>query len=124
MAGTGEDPDTDADLFGVRPYAVTDGRTQPSTPLDLMSLVRATGGGMVAPDRLGVEHAQALKLCQVPTSVAEIAAHLRRPVTVAKVLLSDLIELGAVIARFPPSTSYSNDPDVLRAVIDGLRRIV
>lgn len=124
MAGTGEDPHADADLFGVRPYAVTDGRTKPSTPLDLMSLVRATGGGMVAPDRLGVEHAHALRLCQVPTSVAEIAAHLRRPVTVAKVLLSDLIELGAVIARFPPSPSYSNDPDVLRAVIDGLRRIV
>ncbi|CRK57897.1 multi-component regulatory system-3 [Alloactinosynnema sp. L-07] len=124
MTGMDEDPEGDPDLFGVRPYAMTDGRTQPSTHLDLMSLVRATGGGMVAPDKLGVEHAQALRLCQSPTSVAEVAAHLRRPVTVAKVLLADLIELGVVIARFPPNQSYSDDPAVLRAVIDGLRRIV
>ena len=108
----------------MRPYAVTNGRTQPSTPLDLLSLVRATGRGMVGPDPLGIEHSQALRLCQSPTSVAEVAALLRRPVTVTKVLLSDLIELGAVIAKFAPSESYSNDPAILEAVIDGLRRFV
>jgi hypothetical protein len=123
VGGTHEDPDEDPSLFGVRPYAVTKGRTQPSTPLDILSLVRATGHGMVGPSQLGIEHAQALRLCQSPTSVAEVAAHLRRPVTVTKVLLSDLIELGVVIAKFPPSESYSNDPAVLEAVIDGLRRI-
>jgi hypothetical protein len=110
----------DHDMFGVRPYAMTSGRTQPSTPLDLLSMVRATGEG-IAPSRLGVEHAKALALCQAPTSVAEIAGLLRRPVTVTKVVLSDLIELGAVIARFAP-TEYSNDPAILEAVIDGLRR--
>jgi len=121
MTGPDEAPDEDPDLFGVRPYAVTNGRTAPSTPLDLMSLVRATGRG---PSQLGIEHAQALKLCQAPTSVAEISALLRRPVTVTKVLLSDLIELGVVIAKFAPSESYSNDPAILEAVIDGLRRFV
>ncbi len=113
----------DHDLFGVRPYAMTNGRTQPSTPLDLMSLVRATGRGMVGPSQLGVEHAKALELCRTPTSVAEVAGRLRRPVTVTKVVLSDLIELGAVIAKFAPS-EYSNDPAILEAVIDGLRRFV
>jgi hypothetical protein len=119
MAG----PDEDPGLFGVRPYAMTKGRTQPSTPLDLMSMVRATGRGMVGPKQLGVEHAKALALCQDPTSVAEVAGMLRRPVTVTKVVLSDLIELGAVIARFTP-TDYSNDPAILEAVIDGLRKFV
>lgn len=113
----------DHDMFGVRPYAMTSGRTQPSTPLDLMSLVRATGQGMLAPSRLGVEHAKALELCQSPTSVAELAGVLRRPVNVTKVVLSDLIELGAVIAKFTPA-EYSSDPAILEAVISGLRRYV
>jgi hypothetical protein len=116
-------PDEDPGLFGVRPYAMTKGRTQPSTPLDLMSMVRATGQGMVGPDQLGVEHAKALELCQNPTSVAEIAGRLRRPVTVTKVVLSDLIELGAVIAKFTPA-EYRCDTAVLEAVIDGLRKFV
>lgn len=122
VVGTDEDPDGDPDLLGVRPYAVTRGRTQPSTPLDLLSLVRATGQGMVGPGQLGIEHAQALRLCQSPTSVAEVAAHLDRSVTVTKILLADLIELGVVIERLPPSKSFSQDPAVLEAVIDGLRR--
>jgi hypothetical protein len=116
-------PDEDPGLFGVRPYAMTSGRTQPSTPLDLMSLVRASGRGMVGRSQLGVEHAKALELCERPTSVAEVAALLRRPVTVTKVVLSDLIELGVVIAKFTPG-EYSNDPAILEAVIDGLRRFV
>ena len=124
MTGTDEVPDEDPDLFGVRPYAMTNGRTQPSTPLDLLSMVRATGGGMVGPDQLTIEHSQALALCQSPLSVAEVAAYLRRPITVTKVLLADLIELGAVMAKLPPDDSYSNDPAVLEAVIDGLRRLV
>lgn len=123
MTGPDEVPGEDHDLFGVRPYAMTHGRTKPSMPLELMSMVRATGRGMVGPSQLGVEHAKALELCQSPTSVAEVAGLLRRPVTVTKVVLSDLIELGAVIAKFTP-TDYSNDPAVLEAVIDGLRRFV
>ncbi|TDV55399.1 DUF742 domain-containing protein [Actinophytocola oryzae] len=110
-------------MFGVRPYAMTSGRTQPSTPLDLLSLVRASGKGMITSNQLGFEHAKALALCQTPTSVAEMAGRLRRPVTVTKVVLSDLIELGVVIAKLTP-TEYSNDPAVLEAVIDGLRKYV
>jgi hypothetical protein len=124
MRGQDEAAAEDPDLFGVRPYAMTKGRTQPSTPLDLMSLVRATGRGMVGKSQLGVEHSMALELCESPTSVAEVAALLHRPVTVTKVVLSDLIELGVVIAKFAPSESYSNDPAILEAVIDGLRRFV
>jgi uncharacterized protein DUF742 len=114
------EPHSDAD-FWVRPYTVTNGRTRPSTQLDLVSLVRATGQGRVPAERLGLDHAQALQLCHATTSVAEVAAHLRQPVMVTKVLLSDLIESGAVTARFP--TFDSTDPIRLEALLDGLRRL-
>jgi Protein of unknown function (DUF742) len=107
----------------VRPYTATNGRTKPSTMLDLMSLVRATGRGVVALDQLGIEHAEALRLCHMPTSVAEVAARLRQPVMATKVLLSDLIESGAVITRIPTPHEYANTPEILEALIAGLRRL-
>lgn len=123
MVGVDDDqhPDFDAELW-VRPYTVTDGRTRPSTALDLMSLVRATGRGRAASGQLRFEHAEALRLCHVPISVAEISAHLRQPIMVTKVLLSDLIEFGAVTTRFPTAPD-STDPARLEALLDGLRRL-
>jgi|tagenome__1003787_1003787.scaffolds.fasta_scaffold20347701_2 hypothetical protein len=107
----------------VRPYTATYGRTQPSTVLDLMSLVKATGRSRVSLDRLGYEHALALRLCRMPIAVAEVAAHLRQPANVAKVLLSDLIDAGAVITRPPSADSYTDNPEILEALLAGLRNL-
>jgi hypothetical protein len=107
----------------VRPYTATNGRTQPSTVLDLMSLVKATGRGKFLLDRLGYEHAQALRLCRAPIAVAEVAAHLHQPANVAKVLLADLIDAGAVITRPPAPDSYTNNPEILEALLVGLRNL-
>ena len=120
MTGTQEEQD-DTELWE-RPYTVTNGRTHPSRPLDLMSLVRATGRGKVPAERLGREHAQALRLCHAPISVAEVAAYLKQPVIVTKVVLSDLIESGAITTR-SPSTVAATDPVRLKALLDGLRRL-
>jgi hypothetical protein len=114
--------DAGHDLW-VRPYTATYGRTQPSTVLDLMSLVKATGRGRVSLDRLGYDHSQALHLCRAPIAVAEVAAHLRQPANVAKVLLSDLIDVGAVITRPPPAHSYTDNPETLEALLVGLRNL-
>ncbi|MET9479413.1 DUF742 domain-containing protein [Streptomyces sp. NPDC006638] len=104
----------------IRPYTVSGGRTRPTTALDLLTLVMSTGS---VPDaHLGPEHAQAVGLCQRPTSVAEIAAHLRLPATVTKVLLSDLVDCGAISARPPDSFDHPTDVSLLEAVLDGLRR--
>jgi hypothetical protein len=125
-------PDTDPDTakdeaaahdMWVRPYTATYGRTQPSTVLDLMSLVKATGHGRVSLDRLGYEHAQALRLCNMPIAVAEVAAHLHTPANVAKVLLSDLIDAGAVITRPPAADAYTDNPEILEALLVGLRNL-
>jgi glyoxylate carboligase len=104
----------------IRPYTVSGGRTRPTTALDLLTLLMCTGAAPRAP--LGPEHSQALMLCQSPTSVAEIAAHLRLPATVTKILLSDLVDCGAITARPPDSFDNPTDRFLLEAVLDGLRR--
>ncbi|HEY9367293.1 DUF742 domain-containing protein [Streptomyces sp.] len=104
----------------IRPYTVSGGRTKPSTALDLLSMVMATGS---APQpHMGPEHALALGLCDGPTSVAEIAAHLRLPAVVTKVLLSDLVDCGAITAKSPRFHAQPTDRSLLEAVLDGLRR--
>ncbi|MDF6046247.1 DUF742 domain-containing protein [Streptomyces sp. JH14] len=104
----------------IRPYTVSNGRTRPTTVLDLLSLVRATGADPQT--HLGPEHFVALGLCGGPTSVAEIAAHLRLPAVVTKVLVSDLVDCGAVTAHPPAFHDMPTDRSLLEAVLDGLRR--
>nr|WP_206325081.1 MULTISPECIES: DUF742 domain-containing protein [unclassified Streptomyces] len=104
----------------IRPYTVSGGRTRPTTSLDLLSLVMATGSGPLP--HMGPEHGLALGLCPGPTSVAEIAAHLRLPAAVTKVLLSDLVDCGALTARAPRFHANPSDRSLLEAVLDGLRQ--
>ncbi|MFB9567024.1 DUF742 domain-containing protein [Saccharopolyspora hordei] len=102
----------------LRPYSLTNGRTKPSTALSLQSLVRSTG--RVSPDRVEPTHAKMLELCRVATSVAEVSAHLRQPAVVTKVLLSDLIDWGAVTTRVPTEMP---DREQLEALLHGLRQL-
>ncbi|WP_327351913.1 DUF742 domain-containing protein [Streptomyces sp. NBC_01304] len=105
----------------VRPYTVSNGRTRPTAALDLLSLVMSTGTSPVG--HMGPEHTQALGLCRGgPTSVAEIAAQLRLPAVVTKVLLSDLVDCGALTAKAPGFRHHPTDRSLLEAVLDGLRR--
>ncbi|HET9381945.1 MAG TPA: DUF742 domain-containing protein [Streptomyces sp.] len=122
MAAVGDGPWLD-DAAGrlVRPFTISNGRTRPSVPLDLLSQVMATG---VTPLGCpGPEYAQALTVCRVPVPVAEIAAHLRLPAVVTKVLLADLLDCGALTTK--PPVSHHHPPTeraLLEAVLDGLRR--
>ncbi|MFC4334454.1 DUF742 domain-containing protein [Salininema proteolyticum] len=103
-----------------RPYTVSRGRTAASAKLDLLSLVKSTG--QLRPSQLEAEHAETLLLCRTPVSVAEIAAHLRLPSMVIKVLLSDLVECGAVTAHAPDPAVKPSDHNVLEALLNGLQR--
>ncbi|EDX25749.1 conserved hypothetical protein [Streptomyces sp. Mg1] len=101
---------------------------QPVIFFYLLSLVSATGVRPSTP--LGAEHILALRLCAgaPAVTVAEVAGQLRLPAGVVKVLLSDLMEHGAVMAqapRFPGGETGSfaaDDQTLLRAVLDGLRK--
>ncbi|MFB4196205.1 DUF742 domain-containing protein [Streptomyces carpaticus] len=105
----------------VRPFTASGGRTRPAARLDLLTLVLATGADVRGP--AVPEHDQLLALCRGPVSVAELAAHIRLPVTITKVLLSDLLERGAVTTRAPGFPSRQpTDKDLLEAVLHGLRK--
>ncbi len=112
----------------VRPYTASGGRTRPAVALDLLSSLTATGARPRAP--LGAEHSAALRLCAgaAAVTVAEVAGQLRLPAAVAKVLLSDLVEAGAVTASAPcfpgggGPCAAADDQTLLQAVLDGLRR--
>ncbi|MER6352754.1 DUF742 domain-containing protein [Streptomyces sp. NPDC001634] len=104
----------------VRPYTVSNGRTRPTTALDLLSQVMATGATPLG--YLGPEHAQALDLCRAPVSVAEVAAHLKLRAAVTKVLLSDLVDCGGLTTKPPAFHHNPTDRSLLEAVLDGLRR--
>jgi hypothetical protein len=104
----------------VRPYAVTGGRTSPSTRLDLLSMVVATGSqarGGIEPD-----HLQLLSLCEQPSSVAEIAARLRLPAVATKVLVSDLVDCGAVRTSAPSTAADASNRILLERLLDGLQQ--
>ncbi|WP_415953441.1 DUF742 domain-containing protein [Streptomyces sp. KLOTTS4A1] len=106
----------------VRPYTVSNGRTRPTAALDLLSMVMTTGALPVG--QMGPEHTDALGLIgSRPTSVAEVAAHLRLPAVVTKVVLSDLVDCGALTAKAPSFRTHNpTDRSLLEAVLDGLRR--
>ena len=104
----------------VRPYTVTNGRTKPATALDLMSMIMATG--QVPRAHLEPDHVQILGLCRHPCTVAEIAGRMRLPAAVTKVLLSDLLDCGAVVTRYPQSADETNDHYLLGKVLDALQR--
>lgn len=108
------------DVQEVRPYAVTGGRTRPRHAMRLVSLLAP--GSRPPAGRLPPEAEQALALCRrEPRSVAEIAAHLRLPVQVTKVVLSDLLEAGVLVMAVS-DTSADPDAHVLEKVLVGLRR--
>ena len=104
----------------IRPYTVSNGRTEPTTRMELLSMVIATGRRPHG--QLGPDHAQALGLCVSVTTVAEVAARLRLPAVVTKILLSDLVDWGAVDARSPDPMADPTNPAVLETILNALER--
>jgi hypothetical protein len=108
----------------VRPYAVTRGRTRPvGETLDLITLVTAVRGAKAGPEQLDPEHFELLRLCRLPTSVADLASSLDLPVGVVQVLLADLRERSLIGVHHPIPPAQLPDPRILREVADGLRRL-
>jgi hypothetical protein len=108
----------------VRPYAMTSGRTRPSTgDFDLISLVIAARPVTATDLGLGPEHHAIIQMCERPLSVAELAGHLDLPVGIIRVLLGDLLDRNLILVRAPqPATELSSE-DIFKAVINGLRAL-
>jgi uncharacterized protein DUF742 len=111
-----EDPD--------RLYTVTGGRSRvESDRLDLVTLVVTKAEptpGMQS------EYATILRTCRSPTSVVEISAELRLPVSIVRILVSDLVHDDMVTVRHPSigrARSQLPDTAFLKKVLVGLHNI-
>lgn len=112
----GEDPD--------RLYTLTGGRSRADDPeLDLVTLIVA---GAEPTPGMQSEHVRILTICRSPTAVVELSAELALPVTVVKILVSDLLAAGQVTARHPSSARggfASPDAAFLKKVLVGLHNL-
>ena len=80
-------------------------------------------GALLDPSSLDPEHLEVLRLCRLPTSVAELAADLDLPLGVVRILLGDLQERSLVSIHHPIPPARLPDMQVLKEVVDGLRRL-
>ena len=107
-----------------RLYTVTGGRSRAEgVSLDLVTLIVSESRPL---EGMQSEHVRILDLCRTPTAVVEIAAELQLPITVVKILLSDLLATGRVTARHPRGAAARNDaPDsaLLKEVLLGLQNL-
>lgn len=106
-----------------RLFTLTGGRSRAgSDAFDLVTLVVTESeptSGMQS------EHAAILRTCHRPTAVVELAADLNLPVSIVRVLLTDLLDQGRISARHPRSAPAPGavDPDLLEQVLVGLRNL-
>jgi len=108
----------------VRPYALIRGRTRPAgKSLDVIAMVITVRGSWPDPVDLEPEHYAVLRLCMLPTSVADLAADLDLPLGVVQILLSYLRERSLVTVHHPVPPARLPDPQILKEVVDGLRRL-
>jgi hypothetical protein len=104
-------------------YALTGGRTRPGgRELPLESLVTATERAGWGHD-LQNEYRTIVELALRPVSLVEIGAALAVPVTVARVLVSDLVDGGFLDVHAPSPAFAGGRPSaaVLTRLLEGLR---
>jgi len=92
--------------------ATIDGPGEPLTP---------TGGGRA--EREMPEMRAIVELCRVMRSVAEVSAHLRIPLGVVRVLISDLADQGRIRVYGTGHGPAGPDRALLERVLSGLRRL-
>jgi hypothetical protein len=115
----------------VRPYSLTGGRTRFGHVLLVETFVAALeapeerreltkGGSRVMPEMLAI-----VELCRRMRTVAEIAALLKMPLGVVRVLLSDLADQGKIRVYGTGTGHGTGRPDraLLERVLNGLRRL-
>jgi hypothetical protein len=112
----------------VRPYAITGGRTKANHSLELETLISTNTGflGFGAPAATDqIELRSIVEECRSPRSVAEVAAILRVPLGVARVLISDAADADLIIVHKTVSGSDGAEAHLMlmERVLSGLRRL-
>lgn len=107
----------------VRPYALTGGRTRPTTELPIEALVTAVSPHGAVTHRLAPEKRRILFLAREPVSVAEISAHLPAPLGVARILVGDLLIAGLLDLTAAATPTSRPDVQLLERVLHGLHAL-
>ena len=113
----------------VRPYALTGGRTKARVALELETLISVQDTVLARLDAgeltVQFEHRSIMEECRTPRSVAEVAALLRVPIGVARVLISDAADAGLVTVHRTMSTNDDAEAHLMlmERVLSGLRRL-
>ncbi|MEV0088809.1 DUF742 domain-containing protein [Saccharopolyspora sp. NPDC050642] len=108
----------------VRPYARTRGRTRTDYDLAIETLVTTSERGRTQATQTRAEHRSISELCMEARSVAEVAAHLRLPLGVVRVLIGDMADTGLVLIH-DSGMVVGDRPSMefLERVLSGLRRL-
>ncbi|WP_214413953.1 DUF742 domain-containing protein [Sphaerisporangium fuscum] len=115
---TGEDPGPLVRLFGL-----TGGRARPSgETFDLVAIV-TTVDITTEPAEMMPEYLAVLSICRRPTPVADVAAQLRLPLNITRVILGDLRRDGLVTIDRPQPAVQAIDERIYREVLHGLRSL-
>lgn len=118
-----DDVDGDDDATGrlIRPYAITGGRTGTETDIGLEAQIQASTRARDLKNSYRWEAARLVALVDQPMALIEIAARLDVPIGVARVLVADLVDDGAVVVHVPQtSQSFTS---LLERVLDGVRSL-
>jgi hypothetical protein len=115
-------PESDED-FLVRPYAVTGGRTEPRSQLEIEAMVVAAYYGARDLAVLSPESHAILDCCRDWRSVAEISAILQMPLGVARILIADMAAEGLVRVHQLDHAQGGPDVRLLERVLIGLRNL-
>ncbi|CAM5504121.1 hypothetical protein GCM10010329_00030 [Streptomyces spiroverticillatus] len=115
----------------VRPYSLTGGRTRFTHVLLVETFVAALEAPPERPEltgrqtshRVGPEMQAIVEICRRMRTVAEIAALLKMPLGVVRVLLSDLADQGKIRVYGTGHGAGRPDRALLERVLDGLRRL-
>ncbi|HEY2794050.1 MAG TPA: DUF742 domain-containing protein [Micromonosporaceae bacterium] len=108
-----------------RPYAWTRGRTRAHIDVAFEAIVQITEAALTVPVNNADPRSVVLALCRVPVSLAELAARLGVPIGVARVLVSDLVEVNLLAVRntLTEDSSLAQRRDLLERVLDGLHTL-
>lgn len=101
-------------------YVLVGGRTRPrNTQLDLATQVVALPTDTAA---LEPEYREIVDCCRRWLAIAEVAAYVNVPLTVAKVMVDVLIDRG-FLAVGSPAQSTIPDRELLRTILAGLQEL-
>ncbi|MBX9389837.1 DUF742 domain-containing protein [Streptomonospora nanhaiensis] len=104
----------------VRPFAIGLDSARGATGLDLLTRVAAARAPRPG-DHLRPEREALLRLAEQPQSVAELSAHLGLPLSVTKLLITDMIEAGDL--RACATAPALTGDDLLHVLLEGLRAL-